>query len=64
MLLFLFAGGGTADIPTPGPSQGQVEILLGPTLDGLDNPFDSDAQFLDRELTNNIELSEEKVCYT
>lgn len=40
-------GGGRPDVPPPGPLQGQVEDLLGPTLDGLKNPYDSGIHFSD-----------------
>ncbi|KAF9411153.1 hypothetical protein HW555_010015 [Spodoptera exigua] len=50
--------GGRPDIPPPGPLQGQVEVLLGPTLDGLDNPFDSDILFSDQELIKSNALTE------
>ncbi|XP_046976445.1 uncharacterized protein LOC124542549 [Vanessa cardui] len=52
------AGGGRSDIPPPGPLQGQVEVLLGPTLDGLENPYDSDVQFIDQGLTGPKTLKE------
>lgn len=58
MLLFFSAGGGRPDIPPPGPLQGQVEILLGPTLDGLVNPYDSDVVFTDLGVGDQIETVE------
>ncbi|XP_047543106.1 uncharacterized protein LOC125075409 [Vanessa atalanta] len=54
----LLTGGGRSDIPPPGPLQGQVEVLLGPTLDGLENPYDSDIQFIDQGLTGPKTLIE------
>ncbi|CAG4967965.1 unnamed protein product [Parnassius apollo] len=46
-------GGGRPNHPPPGPLQEQVEILLGPTLDGLANEFDSDGQFQESVTASN-----------
>lgn len=65
-----FAGGGKPSNPPPGPFQGQVEALLGPTLDGMKNSYDSDAKFsclnadnvMIMPLTKNI-LSEVSIAF-
>ncbi|XP_037962130.2 uncharacterized protein LOC119690588 [Plutella xylostella] len=41
------------------PFQGQVEIILGTTLSGIENPLDSDANLvLKKVLANEVEVSE------
>ncbi|XP_063828327.1 uncharacterized protein LOC135077687 [Ostrinia nubilalis] len=50
--LFL-TGGGRPNLPPTEPFLGQVEVLLGPTLSGLENPFDSDAQYSEQVLSEN-----------
>ncbi|KAH9645344.1 hypothetical protein HF086_002970 [Spodoptera exigua] len=54
----IWDGGGRSDIPPPGPLQGQVEVLLGPTLDGLENSYDSDIQFIEQGLIGSKTLIE------
>ncbi|CAK1602660.1 unnamed protein product [Parnassius mnemosyne] len=51
-------GGGKPNHPPPGPFQEQVEILLGPTLDGLHNEFDSDGQFQEDSVTPSNKVME------